>query len=1156
MATNLNKEQKLFVEEINNNILVSASAGSGKTTTMIEKLKKLILFNKVPVENLLVVTFTEAAASEMKQKLYVKLAEEIAAMDLPESEINYFYEQLFNISTADIGTLHSVCRKIISKYFYEINLEPNFGILTNEEYLNLFNQALEKVFENYIAEADEQFYLLFESFNDKRSNQKLKNIITSVYNFLSEKSNPKQYINFCLSECLNDNVNVNICANFILNYYKASINKFSNEVDGYKQIINNEKLSAYLLDVYGKVNVLNSAETFTEFVSELAALKLPTLYNPKVPELQTVFENLKLSVDAFKKIIAKAKKDTLQISEQEFKETTNNLNLLYSKLFEITLRVAEEFAKLKRDIGKLDFSDLQIYALQILQNKKIQEEMQANYQFIFVDEYQDINQIQEDILLLLSNQKNLNMIGDVKQSIYAFRQCMPEIFLSKYNNYLPRLNKQLILLNKNYRCSSQVVDFVNYCFNVLITKDTIGINYLKDAQLECGSGNSGYVELRVINAQSKKSEEDSGDSVSSDASELEEEETSKDVAEALEVASIIAENYGKEYYDDASKQTKKLDYKDIAILVRDAKGFAVTLYNVLKAHQIPVSTTLKTSLFNTQEIKPIYSLLKLVANNSLEIDICNVLLSPFVGVTYDELVDIRQLSSTQTFYECLQNYTLCGKNNNLIDKLHKYYELLEYISYKMNYSTIMETVNSLVIKYDIINHYLSLPNGEQMAENIRQFVMLLGNAGFNFNLKKCLEFLDSLSKKDDFLINVEAGDNAVKILTMHKSKGLEYPCVILSNLGKQFNKSVYSAEVILTNKLGLGINYRNIETHKEIDTLQKNANKLFDLNQQLEEQIRLLYVALTRSRNFLFLTGTYDLSKFTTNQNKHIFSSTTFLDLIFKAFVGHEKFGFINSKPEFGFRAVNSDVVCKIKNLDDVMFGATGAENTILISGKDDALVENLIKNFNKVKLPAKEKLATKTSVTGLMREDDYVNENELSLQVGFNEEAQNNLSLKIGNAYHKIMQNLNYTESDDEIATLINNMLLVGEIESDVKPFVSVNKISAAVKQVKKLILPNTKILREQQFLLKTSFNDIVETSTNNQQVLIQGVVDLILVNENEAIVIDFKTNKTKDVSKLINAYGLQLDVYKRAVEKGLRVKVSSCKLYLFELGSFIEMV
>ena len=1154
MATKLNAEQQLFVNTVSSNVLVSASAGSGKTTTMIEKLKKLIISDKVPVENLLVVTFTEAAASEMKQKLYLKLQAEIANLDLTEAELNYFYEQLFQISTADIGTLHSVCRKIVSKYFYEVNIEPSFSILTNEEYLNLFNEAIEKTFSEYIEKADEEFYLIYESFNDKRNNLKLKNIITSIYNFLSEKSDPNKFVNFCLEECLNTNLNTNICATYVFNYFKASIKKFIQEIKDYKSVINHEKLSAYLLNLEKEVLALNNAENFVEFIDALNNFKAPTLYNPKQPELSVMFENLKTSVDGFKSgVIGKAKKIIGSIDSDSFLEVTNNLKTHYKKLFEVANRVREFYSKLKRDIGKLDFSDLQILALKILENETIAAELKNNYKYIFVDEYQDVNQIQEDILLRLSNSKNLNMIGDVKQSIYAFRQCMPEIFLTKYNSYLNDVNNQLILLNKNYRCSSDVVNFVNHCFNTLITSDTIGIEYKTDAQLVCGSGNGGAVEIRIINTSETELEAVESDSATDEQDVV---ELQKEEAEALEVASIIAENYGREYYDDATKQTKRLDYKDIAILVRDAKGYAQTIYNTLKAHQIPVSTTIKTGLFNTIEIKPLYSLLKLVNNSSLEVDICNVLLSPLVNLTLNELIEIKQLNVSESFYNNLLNYPLCGKNTTLSDKIIKYNDILADFRYRLNYSSIMEAVNHVVINFDLINHYLSMPNGEEMAENIRQFIMLLGNAGFNFNLKKCLQFLESLSKKDDFLINVESGENSVKILTMHKSKGLEYPCVILSGLGKQFNKGVYSADVILTNKLGLGLNYRNIDSRAEIETLQKGANKLFQLNSELEEQIRLLYVALTRARNYLFLTGSYNLKNFASKQNKHIFASTNFLDLIFKSFIGHEKFGFINCKNNFKIKISETEIDCKIKNVSDVFSRAVAISSSVFVGTPNAKVVNNLINNFERVKLTSAEKLATKNSVTGLMREDDYVNENELSLQVGFNDNQKNNLSLKIGNAYHKIMQQLSYSETKAEIETLISNLFIKGEIDSDAKPFVSADKIFKASQNVKKLITSETEILKEQQFLLKTPYSEIVETSLNNQQILIQGVIDLILINGNEAILIDFKTNKTKDVAKLINSYSLQLEVYKRAVEKGLHVKVVSSKLYLFESATFIEIV
>ena len=1154
MANKLNAEQQQFVSTLNTDVLVSASAGSGKTTTMIEKLKSLIINDLVPVNNLLVVTFTEAAASEMKQKLYVGLAQAIANSNFDEEKLNYFYEQLFLISSADIGTLHSVCKKIVSKYFYEVNIEPNFGILTNEEYLNLFNQAMEKTFNNYIESADEEFYEVYESFSDKRNTTKLKNIITSIYNFLSEKSDSKTYVNFVLNKCLNKDENSNICCKYVFDYYKPSVQKFFQTVCDFENIISDEKLQNYLKQLKAEIKFVVGAENYSEFATRLNNLSFPRLYAPKDATLLNIFEELKFCVDDFKKFVTKAKVNCINLTESEFEITTNKLKKLYSKLFEITLKTEEEFTNLKNEIGKLDFSDLQKYAYKILCNSAINDEVKKSYKYVFVDEYQDINQIQEDILLKISN-NNLNMIGDVKQSIYAFRQCMPEIFLSKYNKFLKQKNNQLILLNKNYRCSKSVVDFVNYCFNTLITKDTIGINYEKESQLILGSENSGEVCLKLIDTQVLESE--NSEQPAPMQSEDDDDKIENEIAEALEVTNIICDVLNKEYYNSALKQTCKINYSDIAVLVRDNKGFVNTLYDVLKAHQIPVSAQIKTTLFNTIEIKPLFSLLKLLNNVNSDLDVCNVLLSPLVNLSYDELNELRQTNKTVGFYDCVTEYLSSDKNTPLFDKLNKFVNLLNTLKYRMNYSSIMELVSWVVIKFDLINYYSSFPNGAQMAENIKQFVFLLNNAGFNFNLNKCLEFLDSLKGKDDFVINVESGENSVKILTMHKSKGLEYPCVILSNLGKSFNKSTYASDVILTNKLGLGINLRNSETRNEVATIQKSANKLYALNEQLEEQIRLMYVALTRARNFLFLTGCYNFKNFASRTKQNIFSSTNFLDLIFKCIKNGDRQGFINLKPNFNLTHKNEVVAnVEIKNISQISNATKNVKNKIIISENSNNIVNTLVKNFELTKPVSSKKLATKNSVTGLMREDDYVNENELSLQVDFNGSVLDNMSLKIGNAYHKIMQNLTYVESDEEVKQKVASIIKTYQIEPEVALHIDVNKIIKAKNEVKKLIGASTKIFKEQQFLLKTPYSNVVETSNINQNILIQGVVDLILVDNGSAILIDFKTNKTKDVSKLINAYSLQLEVYKQAVEKGMKVKVVSTKLYLFEMGSFLEIV
>lgn len=1156
----LNNDQLLFVNTFGHDVLVSAAAGSGKTTTMIEKLKKIILQQRVPVENLLVVTFTEAAASEMKQKLYFKLQDELRNEKseygpFANEDLEYFYEQLFKISTADIGTLHSVCKKIVSKYFYEANIEPSFSILSNEEVNNLFNQALNKVLQDCVEAGDEEYYELYECFNDKRNNTKIKEIISKLFGYLSEKSEPHKYIEYCLGECLANSVNDNICAMYLLKQYMGVVSKFVDRLSEIQLTVDDEKLNPYFEKMIAALQGVKIASNFTEFVRFVHELDYPTLYKPKNKEYLDIHEQLSSEVKNFKETLKKFKDKIPNYSVEEFDDVTQKLNRYMSKFFELALAVEKEFTSLKMALGKLDFADLQKYAFKILQNDTIKEEVRSNYTYVFVDEYQDINQIQEDILLLISDGSNLNMIGDIKQSIYAFRQCMPEIFLAKYNANINKNGHSLIPLNTNYRCTKMVVDFVNMCFDTLITEDTIGINYQKDAQLVCGSGNSGEVNLRLLNFKTKQKNGDT------EADAEDDEPLENNEAEAQQVAEIIAEVYAKEYYNDAVKQTMKINYKDIAILVRDARGYVNTLYKTLKAHNIPVSTQIKTNLFDTSEVKILHSLLKLVSNSSSDIDICTVLLSPIVGVTYDELVEMRITTNTGSFYDCFNNYILSGKNTIIIDKINKYTQMLDEFRYYINYLTLAESMNEVVVKCDLYNHYLSLPNGYEKVENIKQFIGLLDNVGFEYNISKCLEFLDSLKDKEDFLINVESGENSVKIITMHKSKGLEYPCVILSNLGKQFNNQVYREKVVLTNKFGVGINYRNIDTRKEVSTIFKTANTLFAKNQEQEEQIRLLYVAQTRARNFLYLTGCYDFSTFKANYQKNIFASKNFLELIFKCLPQSAAGALSVLNDNFDITAKVDGIDTKLanvqlRNVTDVLLESEEVKNQVLINTVQNDVASKMLLNFKAVKPKQKEMIATKNSVSGLMRDSDYVNVNELGLTVGCVDSAQNDLPLRIGTAYHTVMQNLNYTETEKEIQTVFDNLVNSGEIDSEVKGYISVEKIYKAVCAVKKLLTLDTKILKEQQFLFKTEYNNIVETSDNNQEILIQGVVDLILLNGNEAILIDFKTNKTKDIAKLINAYSLQLEVYKQAVENGLKVKVISSKLYLFENANFVEIV
>lgn len=1146
----LNAEQRAFIKNVNGNMLVSASAGSGKTTTMIYKLINLIVEQKVPVQNLLVVTFTDAAAQEMKQKLYFELVNVIKNGNFSEEELKRLYGELDNIMVADIGTVHSVCKKIVTKYFYAVSVEPNFKIIADVEHQSMFNTAINNVFNNYVVSGDAEFFEVFEAFNEKRNFTKLKNIVTEIYNFLSEQTNPDGWFYKVCDEATNADLNQNVCAKYLFNYFKTN---FSGYVNDFKQLLNvaktiDEKQTEIVSGYYNYVIKLIEQKNFLN-LSNLVfnAPSFVRLSKVKDPQFYDYYETLKLTCDAFKKVLREAKENLVSSNENDIKQLSLNLRKTLLKLYEITGKVTEEFSRLKLNAGVLDFSDLQKLTLQVLEDEKIALELKQNYSYIFVDEYQDINQIQEDIILKLTNGFNLYMIGDIKQSIYAFRQCKPEIFLSKYNLYGSdgKANK-LLKLNENYRSAKNIINFANMVCSSIITENTIGINYIKDAKLLTSSTESGKVKLNIINTPKKQKETDAG--LDDESCELD-----KESVEAITVLNEINSVLYKPYFDQKTKLTKNITYSDIAILTRDSKGFVIELYKLLSNHKIPVSASFKQSIFNSQEVTVLYSLLKLVANETCEVELATVLHSVLFNVTNFELAQIKVEGTYNSFYENVLNYSNFGKNQALCGKISAFFKELDTIRGKLAYYSIYETVEYVINKYDLKTYYYALPDGIDRVTNIEVFLELLKNEMFNFNLNRGLEFLESLAKKDDFTISTKSSENAIKILTMHKSKGLEYPCVILCNMGKSFNTSARKSDLVISEELGIGLNYKNTTTRVENNTIQKRANVLNKVSSELNEQIRLLYVSLTRAKNYLTIVGSYDLSKFEFNRSRGVKSATNFLDLIFKGIEINDALAFTN-KDSFSLTYKGESIAqVEVTNPQNITTNFENVEAQINLDYWDDKVANNIIKNVTTTNYATNKLIATKNSVSGLLEEDNYVNASETNLTLGVVSEIETNESLKLGTAYHTIMQNINYRE-ELNFEPLLNSLISNGKIDLEIAKQIKKYEIQNAYNQVKQLLTKTTKIYSEQQFLLNTSYNKI-KTDAEDVKVLIQGVVDLILVDNGQAIIIDFKTNKTNNEAALVKKYELQLKCYELAVSEGMKVDVKAKYLYLFNLNKLISL-
>lgn len=1125
-----NKEQQEFIDSSNCNVLVSASAGSGKTSTMIQKLLQILEKNKLPITSLMVVTYTNASASEMKQKLFNEISKLISNTDDLEMK-SYFKKQIENINNAEIGTLHAICKKLIVKYFYEIGQSPDFSLLSERESKYLLDNAIQDVFTKHITSNDEDFYELYDCYNSKRNDLNLKQMCMQLFNYINTKIDYISWRNDFLNSSYSDDLNSNDACNYVFVYYKSILQEYSSWIKTLKLKANAlglEKYFAFLDFRFQFVDEFNKAKDFTTSSKVIFNLNLPNKptksKNADVDE--TDFDE---EIDKFNKrfsdTIKRLKSDYVCDSLEDLKSNLNFAKKNLIKLFDIVEEIKENYSQVKKFKNVLDFNDLENLMLELLKNEQIKESLKSSYNCVFVDEYQDINDKQEEILLNLVSKDNYYMIGDVKQSIYAFRQSSPKIFISKFQSFSKDgVENRVINFNTNYRSDKNILEFNNYVFDTLITENTIGINYKENARFVSEKELAGCrVNLNIIN--------------------IDNEESDKEKSEALVVANEIADLLTKTKSDG-----EKFTYKDIAIILRQRGTFVKTLFDTLTSLQIPVMTKINNDFFSTSEVNLLISILKVVSNFKNDIAIATVLKNLF-EVSEKELLCIKN-SNDSDFYNCVMTYSA---NDKIKAKIDKFFDFIEKSKIFLANHTIYEFLNNVVDGFEIILKFKSLPNGEEKESNILEFLILSDNDNYKYNIDKFLDYLDFVSKEKSLQI-VGNGGNAVQICTIHYSKGLEYPAVILAGLGKKFQLNKDSSDIIINGRFGVGL--KSIDSTKRIvtETIVRNACKLENKKSELDEEIRLLYVAMTRPKEYLTLIGQYNLEKYETNKFKSIYSSANFLEMIFKSFDNLYNSHFINKK-EF---VINEDLPSQAKiniiNLSDIEFKKLSENNQVIIGNEDEKLLKTLLNVYNSK--PNLETFTIKNTVTNILKEEsDYENLNFMPNKLDATDVVENKDFLKIGTAYHSVMQELTFNENKEEIEILIDGLVQENIIALDIKNEIRVNEILKAKEVIGNLIKNADVVYKEKQFLLQESYNKLVKNTDNNTKVIVQGIIDLVVVRGENAVLIDYKTNRTSNKDLLKNQYRLQLEIYKLAFEKATNITINKTYLYSFYLGELIEI-
>ena len=1159
-----NEFQLQAIETKNKDILVSAGAGSGKTSVMIERIVRNIIAGEVNVNQLLVVTFTNAAASEMRLKLEKALNEKLASVDLNEAQNKRLREQLELLGQSDICTLHKFCQTIIQKYFYTIDLDPSFAIGEESETAVLRTRAMNELLKECEDKKDANFMLLANTFDDKRNFEKIKNYVYKIYNFLTNQPDIQDFksrIDLSYQGDLDNNALSKIinqyCIEMFDYFYKVFFEfKRDAEMIGYNEMIE------YLTTFLNSLSCVKSTNTFTQ--NHFAVFNLPKIADLRIKTYSPETEDLKEKVGEVKKKFSdklKELKEKIYISsdlhtlEQDLHDTKQVLDAMLFLVDKFT----NKYLKIKKDRNILDFSDLEHYAHKILQQENVRLELSNRYKQIFVDEYQDINDIQENIISSVHKKRDLFLVGDIKQSIYGFRGTNPQIFLEKQQSFGDKHNDENVAidLNYNYRTDQKILDLVNWVFGALMTKTLGDIDYLPDNEMvsgiefESNKTSLPQVSIEIINKEKKESEPLIPTVVYrvSDAPIKEDEEDALARSEGAIIAQRIAElmTNQKQIYDAKNKTFRDITYSDITLLCGTRSKAVSIIHDTLMEYGIPVSPISQESVFEQYEVQVLFAYLNLVNNIYDDISLTTFLTSPIINLDEDSLACVRACAPERVnYYECVFDYL--DKKDEISNKLTYAINLIQEGGEHLQNDSIYNLLNYLCTKTNYYSLIGSMQDGQNRVKNVRGYINSFIGRKYNTDLSEYISSVEQAEDKPAIAPEQTVGANVVSIETMHESKGLEYPIVFLIDTGHGFNRDSTKGDFLLHSNLGVGVWKYDSVYRTKTPTISVSAIKIAIKNKEFAENLRLLYVAMTRAKNHLFITGCCETKNLVANTSPFaVKMRNNFIELILSAF-DKEKIDLLANgcdHIEYQLSINNKAIINVFPMAENIKEKLSDAKKKQILGDIDAKTLDILAKNYNYTyKYGKSTTTALKNTVTALNRESEA--EESINLQPKQFSIAENTslsaISTEQGIAYHKAMQLIDFDLPDVESVRLF----LLSKMSPYEMELIDCEKIFSAILNIKPL-LNGARIYREQQFLMLENYNALVKNSTLEDEILVQGVIDLIIVKNNEIYLVDYKTSASHNVEKTAQNYIMQLNCYSKAIEGALGAKVSKKFLYFF---------
>ena len=1241
MGMNFTPEQQKVIELHNSNILVSAAAGSGKTAVLVERIIRMICDGEHPadIDRLLIVTFTNAAAAEMRERIAAGITARLEAD--PGNE--HIQKQSALLHNAQITTIDSFSLFLIRNHFNEIGLDPDFRVADEGEIKLLQQEVLGQLLEDAYAgnvvwgclgdSIDvEAFHACVEYFCPGGRESVLEQHILNLSRYAGSFPWPEEW----LEERKNDYAAGNLETLIRSDYGKYLTDRVNRVVQGCLEKLREVKKLCELPDgpyMYGELTdaEIEQLERLTSCKNlEEQAAKVPAVTFGRLPAKKDD------SVDPAKRELAKALrngvKDTLgELAEQYFK-TPLELAVEQGKacreplrmLLNLVLEFDRRLLAAKQERHLIDFSDMEHYALQILLKREkdnivpsdVALEYRQYFQEILIDEYQDSNLVQEYLLSAISGEEegryNRFMVGDVKQSIYKFRLARPELFLEKYDTYREEGNLCRIDLAKNFRSRVQVVEAVNDVFGRIMSKEIGGIAYDDKAALYPGAvypaqEDPAYgSELLLIRKPEKEESKNvanaaKGEPVYDNVRQL----------EALAIATRIKQLKGSlKVMEKSTGELRPVRYSDMVILLRTTSGWDEEFKKILEQEGIPSYITSKTGYFGALEVQELLQFLRVLDNPRQDIPLFGVMQSVFGGFTREEIARIRSggdghSRKRMTLHEALKE--VAQDDSELSQKADTFLKRIDHYRDLTPYTSIRDLLQRILDDYDYLNYVTALPAGSKRRANVE--MLLTKASAFEktsyFGLFHFIRYMEQLEKYDvDYGEADTLDENAdvVRIMSIHKSKGLEFPVVFVSGLSKRFNMQDANQSLIVDMDLGVAVDYVNPERRIKNKTLRRAVLSAKMKEDNLAEELRVLYVALTRAREKLILTSVlekaeekWELSQMT-GQEKLTYldfcEAGSYMDFLLPILpktcitvttVGTEDLAAeeIREQLRMGDRR---ELLQRVAD-GDAFFMENSEEN----AGKLSELQKRFAYRYP---YPGLQKLYTKTTVSELkiaaMEEKDEAafhtfEEKEVVPYIpAFRREQEKVSGAVRGNAFHRTMELLDFTwiyvesglfEGCPESYEAYRTGLDTDRLQKRLEEFLQreTNALRLTEEYAKVVSLPKIRhfleqelayrmwraqeqglLYREQPFVLGIEAGRLDPDLPAEEKVLIQGIIDVFFIENGEIVLLDYKTDVIDSMEALWNRYSVQIQYYEEALTKLMRMPVKERILYSFYLEKY----